>query len=386
MTHERAIMDADVAVIGLGTMGSMAAWRLSQRPGVKVIGFEQYGLGHARGAGAGESRLFRAAYHEGTQYVPLLKRSRELWVELGNKSQRTVLLPTGTLSIGDGASPEMSNVRASVLQHGIPHEFLDAQQLRQRFPQHAVADIDSGILDKLGGALRPEVAIQSALELAQANGAEVHQREAVTALHFDDAGVTVVTATGRYRVRHVVVASGPWTGELLPQLADALVIKPIVLTWFLPQRITDFDASVFPTFIRDTANFHIFGAPSLDGYSLKVSVNDIWGTADTVADVPRWLEDGQLSRIGEKIAELLPGLSPEPARHSVHMDAYTADKAPIVGSSGNATILAGFSGHGFKLSAVFGEIAAQLAIDGGTNYDLDKFSPQRKALLVNSPT
>lgn len=378
-------MDADVAVIGLGTMGSMAAWRLSQRRGVKVIGFEQYGLGHARGAGAGESRLFRAAYHEGTQYVPLLKRSRELWLELGKKSQRPVLLPTGTLSIGDEGSPEMSNVRASVLEHGIPHDFLDAEQLRRRFPQHAVSGSDSGILDKLGGALRPEVAIQSALELARANGAEFHERDTVTALDFDGAGATVFSASGRYRVRHVIVASGPWTGELLPQLSAALVVKPLVLTWFLPLRIADFRADVFPTFIRDTADFHIFGAPSLDEYSLKVSVNDMWGTVANVADLRRWLEDDQLRFVGEKIAKLLPGLSPEPARHSVHMDAYTADRAPIIGASGNATILAGFSGHGFKLSAVFGEIAAQLATDGGADYDIDRFSPERGALLSNSP-
>ena len=68
--------DFDVAVIGLGSVGSMAMWQLCTDTDLKVVGIEQWGVGHAYGSYAGESRVFRAAYHEGWRYVPLLLRSR----------------------------------------------------------------------------------------------------------------------------------------------------------------------------------------------------------------------------------------------------------------------------------------------------------------------
>lgn len=256
-------MDADIAIVGLGTMGAMTAWRISERTNLRVIGFEQYGIGHARGAAAGESRLFRTAYHEGSSYVPLLLRSRKLWQELEDISGREIFLPTGTLSIGEPSSAAMSNVRESVLQHDLPHEFLTADELRSRYPQHAVSDTDGGILDKLGGGLRPEVAVASAIERARQNGVEIHEREAVLGIDDgDDNSVTVRTSSGSYRVRHVVVAAGPWAQEIMPSLADSLIVKPIVLTWFMPSCIEQFSPKVFPTFIRDTNDFHVFGAPS----------------------------------------------------------------------------------------------------------------------------
>jgi sarcosine oxidase len=72
-------MQWDVGVIGLGTMGSMAMWQLARR-GVSVIGFEQFGIGHDRSAAGGETRLFRTAYKEGAQYVPILKEAQRLFL------------------------------------------------------------------------------------------------------------------------------------------------------------------------------------------------------------------------------------------------------------------------------------------------------------------
>ena len=73
---------ADIVVIGLGTMGSMALWQLASTTRQKVLGIEQYGPVHPNGAYAGESRLFRVAAKEGELYIPILQRSRELWLEL----------------------------------------------------------------------------------------------------------------------------------------------------------------------------------------------------------------------------------------------------------------------------------------------------------------
>src|SRR5699024_12765976 len=89
-------MDADVGVIGVGTMGSMAMWQLAKR-GVKVIGFEQFGIGHDRSGVGGESRIFRTAYKEGSEYVPILKESYKYWRNLESDSRKDLLTLSGAL-------------------------------------------------------------------------------------------------------------------------------------------------------------------------------------------------------------------------------------------------------------------------------------------------
>ena len=69
----------------------------------------------------------------------------------------------------------------------------------------------------------------------------------------------------------------------------------------------------------------------------------------------------------ELMGRYLPDLNPDPVRLSVYMEGYTASSRPLVGplpGAENVVLLAGFSGHGFKLSPAFGDIAADLALDG----------------------
>lgn len=67
----------DVAVVGLGALGSAAAYHAS-RKGAKVVAFEQFELGHVRGASHDTSRIFRTSY-EAPEYVALAKSSYEDW-------------------------------------------------------------------------------------------------------------------------------------------------------------------------------------------------------------------------------------------------------------------------------------------------------------------
>src|SRR5438552_18488639 len=69
---------ADVIVLGLGAMGSAAAYHLARR-GVRVAGIEQYTPAHDRGSSHGRSRIIREAYFEHPDYVPLIQRAYELW-------------------------------------------------------------------------------------------------------------------------------------------------------------------------------------------------------------------------------------------------------------------------------------------------------------------
>ncbi len=113
----------DVAVIGLGGMGSAAAWHLA-RHGQRVIGFEQFDPSHDRGSSHGSTRPVRQAYYEHPRYVPLLVRAYELWDELGSLTGSPALHRTGGLMLGRRDGAVVAGTLASAEQWGLPHRLL----------------------------------------------------------------------------------------------------------------------------------------------------------------------------------------------------------------------------------------------------------------------
>src|SRR6476619_286685 len=93
----------DVAIAGLGTMGSFACLELVRR-GASVVGFDRFTPPHGRGSHSGETRIFRTAYTEHPAYVPLARLSGELWEELGDETGKVLLERCGMLSLGPAAS------------------------------------------------------------------------------------------------------------------------------------------------------------------------------------------------------------------------------------------------------------------------------------------
>ncbi|ALC05984.1 hypothetical protein CDES_07895 [Corynebacterium deserti GIMN1.010] len=352
-----------VAVIGLGSTGSMALWHLSKISGVEAIGFEQFGIGHGYGAFTGESRLFRMAYHEGATYVPLLKRAKDLWEELGSLAGRQLFHNFGVLSTGKEDEAPFQRLVESVERYDLPHERLTAEEMRKRYPGLDFRDDEAGVLDKQGGALRPELAVLSAIEQAKANGAEVRDRQKITNIVDNGDHVLIESGDDITKVDRVIVTTGAWTSELVPEVASLLEVRRLVLTWFLPHNPVDFQPTNLPCFIRDRDGFHIFGAPCVDGYSIKIAGLDEWGVplGAHVEDEDLRLDRDKVSEFGRKTHDLFPGVNPEPNRYSVHYDTYTANKAPVIDAVDNVVVLTGGSGHGFKLCPAYGELAAKLA-------------------------
>ncbi|MHC4996707.1 MAG: FAD-dependent oxidoreductase, partial [Planctomycetota bacterium] len=64
----------DTIVLGLGAMGSAVAYHLAKR-GARVLGLDANQPPHQVGSSGGHSRMFRLAYFEHPDYVPLLQRS-----------------------------------------------------------------------------------------------------------------------------------------------------------------------------------------------------------------------------------------------------------------------------------------------------------------------
>src|SRR5688572_18562557 len=122
----------DVIVIGTGGMGSAACLHAAGR-GAKVLGLEQFTLGHDRGSSHGETRIVRRAYFEHADYVPLLKRAFELWDELEHDSHEQIIVRNGMVIYGH---PEKSvacqGSIAAAKEHGIPIEVWEPAEARRK--------------------------------------------------------------------------------------------------------------------------------------------------------------------------------------------------------------------------------------------------------------
>src|SRR5690242_19159160 len=99
----------DTIVLGLGAMGSAAAYQLSRR-GNKVLGVDQFAPPHTMGSSHGDTRITRLAIGEGVHYTPLVMRSHELWREIEQMSGSRLLFQTGGLVISSPAKTSMLHV------------------------------------------------------------------------------------------------------------------------------------------------------------------------------------------------------------------------------------------------------------------------------------
>ncbi|SCB18127.1 FAD dependent oxidoreductase [Rhizobium miluonense] len=110
-------VEFDVAVVGLGAMGSAALSSAAAR-GATAIGIEAHFPAHALSSSHGDSRLIRLGYFEDPSYVPLLKRAYHNWRSLEARLRAEILTVTGVLQIGAPDSKIVSGTRASCDMHG----------------------------------------------------------------------------------------------------------------------------------------------------------------------------------------------------------------------------------------------------------------------------
>lgn len=366
-----------VAVIGAGSMGSQAMWRLAAH-GAEVVGYDRYAPGHDRGAAGGESRIFRAAHLGEPGYIPLLRLADELWGQLEAETGRSLRRHGGSLVMGEADSPTMRLLLSTSAAHGLDHEVLDRDALARRYPQHLLPDGHTAVLDRLGAVIRPEASVQAAATRAEQLGAQLRRytpvREVVPAA---GGGVQIVTDHGTDHVDAAVVTVGPWVNTLLPDLPRTVDVRRVVCSWHLPTR-HDWFAGGAPSFVRSTPH-DCFGIPSPDGISVKLGLSFARHLPVPEPErLDRTVRPDELGTFHELIRELMPDLNPDPIRMSAYMEGYTNSGNPLVGhlpGEDDIIVMTGFSGSGFKLSPAMGEIAADLALDGHTDHPVDFLAP-----------
>ena len=375
----KTTIDGDIAIVGLGSMGSFAFWQLAKL-GVNVIGFDRYRPGHDKGAGHGETRIFRTAYGEGVEYVPLLQEARELWRELEAETNTELYIENGGTMFGLKDDAFIKTVQESVDQFNLPHKTWDGAEAKQEYPQINFQPNQIAVYEDLAGFVKPELAIETAVARGKQLGGTALIDTEVTKIEPDENGVTIICHDQTYRVNHVIVSSGGWTSSLVPQAKLPLSLERQVLVWYNARNPESFAPNKFPIFSRMKDGIGFYGFPSIDGKTVKVALHHGGQIINHPDEVDRDIHESDLAPVTELVKEYLPDLIPEPVKAKTCFYTNTPDEHFVLGPAPNApnvTLLGPMAGHGFKFAPIMGKIAAQLATGETPELQISMFDPSR---------
>jgi sarcosine oxidase len=381
------IEEFDAIVLGLGGIGSGAAYWLAKR-GARVLGLEQFALGHARGESHDHSRIIRLSYV--TQaYVRLAKEAYRAWESVERDASEQLVFKTGGLDLGprDGAIP-LAGYADAMRGCGVPYEWLDAGEIRKRWPAFTVGDDVHGLFQEDGGIVAAERATAAHQRAARALGATLRDASPVTSLHAAGGEIDVVAGGRTYRAGKLVIAAGPWSGRALASFGLRL---PLEVTkeqamYFRARDLQAFAFGTFPIWIwMDDPSF--YGFPVF-GESGAVKVTQDAGGKPVDPDTRGFDEDPDITkRVADFLARNLPGaLGPQ---HVIKTCLYTLtpDRDFVIDTlpeHPNVSVAIG-AGHAYKFASAIGRILSDLALDEATASDVADFTIDRRILQMTAP-
>ena len=399
MSYVATARTFDAIVIGLGGIGSAAAYRLAAAPGSpRVLGLEQFELGHDRGASQDVSRITRLSYHR-PEYVRLAITAQASWREIERDAGAAgfldgpILTMTGGLDLApDGAAESIDDYAASMTAVGVPFEWLDDVAVARRWPQwrldagtRAIFQADAGIAD-------PDRGNPAHQRLARAAGAIIEEHARVVAIEDHGDELVVRVEDGRELVTgSVVLATDAWTNDLLTPLGQPMPLSVTreQVTWFEAAAGNEaaFSPERFPIWIwLDQPSF--YGFPTYRGPGPKVG-EDVGGRPTTARTRTFDPDLDCLDRVSAFMAARLPGVG-APARTKTCLYTVTPDRDFVLDRLPEHTgvIVALGAAHGYKFAALFGTYLADLALDRDRRPpppELALFAAGREVLLTGTP-
>jgi sarcosine oxidase len=372
-------MPFDAIVLGLGGMGSAAAFHLARR-GHRVLGLDQFPPAHARGSSHGHTRIIRTAYYEHPGYVPLVRRAFDLWYELEQIAGRPLLIPADCLGLGPPKGDVVSGVQRSAAEHGLTVEMLTAAEVAYRYPAFRPPEEFVGVVEHRAGMLLVEECVKAHLAAAAAAGAALHHDEPVREWKAEGNEVVVTTDRATYRAAKLVVTAGAWATQYLADLGVPFRVLRQVMLWFAPPDPTLVRRDRFPVYLIESPTGAYYGMPMLDARGHKAARHFGAPELESPAGVD-WQVLPEDVEIGTRFVGTYLPAAAGPCTHSqVCLYTATPDRHFVIDVHPwypHVAVAAGFSGHGFKFAPAVGEILADLVETGRTRHAIELFAATR---------
>ena len=376
----------DVIVLGVGSMGSSACHYLAKR-GLRVLGLEQFDIPHELGSHAGQSRIIRKAYGEGSDYVPLLERAYQNWRDLESETGSQVYYKTGLVYFGAQDDPFLKTIKSSSAKYKIPVINLSQDECDRKYPQFKIPQDFQRLEEPDAGFITPERSILLYVQQAILNGAIIRTKERVLEWKQESNSFTVVTNMGTYHASKLVITAGPWAGKMIPALASKLTITRQAVAWMKPKKWDSFALGKFPCWILENKEYDFYGFPILPvgtfGGPLGLKLALHYPGAETTD--PDAVNRNTRSSDEKVLINFLSQFIPEGYESTLVMKTCLYTNSPdqnfiidyLSGFDKDVVFATGFSGHGFKFASVVGEILADLAMNGSTSLPIGFLSAKR---------
>jgi glycine/D-amino acid oxidase-like deaminating enzyme len=378
-----------LTVIGGGVMGLMTAYYAAPFAGAVTV-LERTRVGDPETASFCLTRSVRNDYLD-PEYSRLAYESRQLWLELQALAGQPLLIDCGCLNLfkdsvtSDLASSYAVRSFAILEQLQLRRAALSAAELRQRFPQFAA---DAGRLDIDAGYADVPAVTRFLQEALRARGVRVSENAMVHGIARSGDGWHVATESGDVVSDVLVITAGLGTNDvlgLLPGCAARFPLRPdrpVQSKYFIPPAGTrsSYTARALPVFAY--LDVGIYGHPIHDGNTPGVKIG-FYNPPDAA------LVQSPIASVEDFVAECMPGLRGADtvdvaAASGVDVCSYdlVGDDdfilGPVPGMDGVFTGV-GWRGTGYKFAPWVGRVLAQLALQGGTVYDIHRFAPGRFA-------
>jgi sarcosine oxidase subunit beta len=370
------MVQGGIIIIGGGVIGASIAWHLARR-GTGVTLVERDGLAaQASGASAGGVRQVNRDPREMPLAIAAIRRWHTLEEELDADCEFRM---GGQLMVSEHEDgiPELQRRVVAQRALGLELQFLDAAEVQEVAPALAPGIVGGIFTADDGQASAPKTtrAFGAAAERA---GATLRLGTTVTGIAHQAGRITgIETDQGVIGCDHLILAAGAWT----PVLAGKLGIHLPFVTMALQMMAAGPSEPLL--------------APTVGALGRRLSLKQVPSGEFVIGG--GWPGDADMElRVGttrmasvagsiEHASAILPRLRDLPLiRTWIGLEALCIDEVPVISSGPgfeNLTIAAGFSGHGFAISPIVGQLLSELLLDGSPSLSLDAFAIERFAEL-----
>ncbi len=387
----------DLVVLGGGVMGLFTAYHASAAFG-RVAVLERGEIGDPMTASFGRTRSYRKDYLDPV-YARLADEAMTLWSQFERETGRDVLVRCGCMNIASAAiTPDMTQTYGQLSTDtmrslGMAPDEIRGTELVQRFPYLRT---DVAWLDDAAGLVDLRSVAAALVQALHGRKVAVHEHVETTQITNEGELVRVRTDAGDFLGRAVVVTAGHGTNELLTRLTGcALQVplskdRPSEAKYFVPPAATrdQFTADAMPVIAYlDTG---VYVHPIVEGVIDAVKIGYY-----NPPDIPR--DRTGISDIADFVAQVMPGLADASFSDVLDVDQcdydLVADDDFVLGpvpDIPNVYVGVGWRGTGYKYAPWIGRTLFQLALQGGTVYDIARFDPARftagAAAAADDPT
>jgi sarcosine oxidase subunit beta len=360
------VQACDILIVGGGVVGTSIAWSLAQRRPGHIVLLEKSYLG---AGSSGKSGAIIRQHYSNRLTVAMAQKSLRIFERFGDVvGGPPVFTRTGMVLIVNERDRSGLDANLALQRElGIDTRILTGQDLVQLDQNVRLADDEIAAYESEAGYVEAVQVVASFAEVSRRAGVDVRQGVEVKAIVRDgERCAGVQTNEGAYSCRTLVLATGPWAAELAGQARLRLPVQPSRTQVALYRQPTDFGrrGPVYGDFVQGIyfkpTHGDMIHAGSLAGEEINNPVDP--DNYNEAAD-GNWLP-----QIRQRLARRYPGMHRCYGRGGYGaLYGITPDWHPILdrlpGLEGGYCAV-GFSGHGFKMSPIVGQLMAELILDG----------------------